>query len=379
MRYSIAVLQLAVSLYLLSWFHFEDPSKTGIIFAAILPSINPLGRLKKLLRNDQNAGEGITGNGNVSFEGVAIKDQLKDNHSDRQHSNRARLNSNDLLKLLSRFDNTLFGLTDKTAIAKTIFHSLIEILDSHQVTLFQGDSVLDSVSPVSDSLLESPQFDPARTEGIFPLTKEIFIPIGADTKVAGNKFMDNGAQALLVKLEGLEEFVFRLDRPKGAPLFKAGELEPLFSLVHRYKLAQRYIREYRCELPTIRSIFRFDQLLSDIVYVKSENGFCRVFCHSGVIKSGDVKRVGNLDSLKLGLPMMTIKVHFPSDILLRIHRSYFINPDKIVRIIRKTKSSPDFKVFLDIGDSTFVTLPVGRNFIQEMRELFPSQFEGRLG
>lgn len=76
--------------------------------------------------------------------------------------------------------------------------------------------------------------------------------------------------------------------------------------------------------------------------------------------------------LMLRLSLKEIEADFHEDELLRINRSYLINPEKALYAERKTH--PDYELLLRTDSAEIHRLPIGRSYIKTLRKKHPQWF-----
>ncbi len=108
-------------------------------------------------------------------------------------------------------------------------------------------------------------------------------------------------------------------------------------------------------------IRKVSQYFSSILYVKSHFPYCKIVC-----------KTQETNSLLLRTSLKELEEQFKGQDLLRIHKSYIVNPIKIVSI--RKKGNQDLVTILKDNDDNTVTIPVGRKYHSTLKKLNPRWF-----
>ena len=106
---------------------------------------------------------------------------------------------------------------------------------------------------------------------------------------------------------------------------------------------------------------KIELLLNRILYIYAESPYCRIYFESQ-----------NDFEMDLRLPIHALVVNFKPEELLRVHRSYVINPKKVLCVDRKNPR--DHEIWLKNGPKSTAQIPVGRSYIDKIQELYPKWF-----
>ena len=93
---------------------------------------------------------------------------------------------------------------------------------------------------------------------------------------------------------------------------------------------------------------------TQLVYVKAESPYCRLFCYD---KDHDYCRIRAL--------LNDILVYLKSYNLIKIHRSYLVNPENIIDL--KRKSVHDYNLIINSGTNEIMEIPVGRKYLPAVK------------
>lgn len=117
------------------------------------------------------------------------------------------------------------------------------------------------------------------------------------------------------------------------------------------------------EIFLIRQIKQIERLAERILYIKCEAPYIVL----RFINNPEQRPV------LLRLSMKDITNHFQEKTFLRIHKSYFINPQRVL-CIRK-KRHPDYEMFLQAEPSNKIEIPIGRSYHKNLRTNYMRWFD----
>ena len=159
--------------------------------------------------------------------------------------------------------------------------------------------------------------------------------------------------ALLVVIKGFEEYHFALKRFQNVPSFSVLDREYVRSLIDRIKGSRYHFEELLKDPNLLISLFKIQSDLENVLYIKSKSPYC--YIHLENQKQPTIHRI----SIKL------LQRYFHEDLLLKVQRSFLVNPKKVITIKRTGKD--DVVMILNNRE----TLPVSRNLIPKIIEKFP--------
>lgn len=106
---------------------------------------------------------------------------------------------------------------------------------------------------------------------------------------------------------------------------------------------------------------KISQYFSSVLYVHATFPYCKIIC-----------KAEETNSLLLRTTLKELEKQFDGQDLLRIHKSYLINPIKIVSISKK--GSQDYEAVLKDNEEKFVRVPIGRKYHSSLKQLNPKWF-----
>ncbi len=104
--------------------------------------------------------------------------------------------------------------------------------------------------------------------------------------------------------------------------------------------------------------FSIKKDLNNIIFVKSDSPYCK-FC-SKSIKG---------ESYKMRITIQALEDYFKEKDLLRVHRSYLVNPKRILSINRQKNNEMKLLV-KDLGGE-IAMIPIGRSFHDKLQNALP--------
>ncbi|MBU2510474.1 response regulator [bacterium] len=106
---------------------------------------------------------------------------------------------------------------------------------------------------------------------------------------------------------------------------------------------------------------KISQYFSSVLYIHSTFPYCKIIC-----------KAEETDSLLLRTTLKELEKQFDGQDLLRIHKSYLINPIKVVSISKK--GSQDYEAVLKDNDEKTVKVPIGRKYHTSVKKINPKWF-----
>lgn len=108
--------------------------------------------------------------------------------------------------------------------------------------------------------------------------------------------------------------------------------------------------------------YKVQRKLADVVYIKSDSPYCNV------ISAGKQR-----EKDRLRVTIQALDDYFGGKKLVRVHRSYLVNPKKIISVNRQKNN--EFKIMLKGYGNGPIAIPVGRSYHSKLKVLIPSLFQ----
>lgn len=106
---------------------------------------------------------------------------------------------------------------------------------------------------------------------------------------------------------------------------------------------------------------KISQYFSSVLYIHATFPYCKIIC-----------KAEETNSLLLRTTLKELEQQFDGQDLLRIHKSYLINPIKVVSISKK--GSQDYEAILKDNEDKVVRVPIGRKYHTSLKRLNPKWF-----
>lgn len=106
---------------------------------------------------------------------------------------------------------------------------------------------------------------------------------------------------------------------------------------------------------------KISRYVNSILYIHAESPYCKVIC-----------RKGEEEPLMVRSSLKVMEASLKNEKLVRVHRSYLVNQDKIIGIERK--GVQDLEVNLIDNDDKHVQIPVGRKYQDYLKKNFSGYF-----
>lgn len=106
------------------------------------------------------------------------------------------------------------------------------------------------------------------------------------------------------------------------------------------------------EKNTLKLLYEISENISEIIYIKAESPYCKII------------RAEKKHHYKLRATIKVIEDYFNGRGLIRVHRSYLINPSKVISI--EQQQHRDHKLKLEYQNN-IVEVPVGRTYYTKIK------------
>ncbi len=170
------------------------------------------------------------------------------------------------------------------------------------------------------------------------------------------------ASVVSIFLEDLENMNILIFRDALNPGFTNYEVEYLKSIIYSMNTIRQNYRKLFSNSSLVDAVAFINKKLQEIVYIKSIHPFSQVFYRQGK----------NLESKEVQISMQDIQAYFDEKYMLRIHRSFFINPNRVLSVRKKNQIDFEVKIKTESDDSQ--KLNIGRNYVNHFRKLHPHFF-----
>ncbi len=108
-------------------------------------------------------------------------------------------------------------------------------------------------------------------------------------------------------------------------------------------------------------LYQIKRDLLNIIYVKSDSPYCKVF--SKHLKD---------KAYKMRITIQALEDYFKERDLLRVHRSFLVNPKRILSV-NKQKNN-EFKLLVQDSKGEIAMIPVGRSYHNKIKSALPGLF-----
>lgn len=127
------------------------------------------------------------------------------------------------------------------------------------------------------------------------------------------------------------------------------------SLVAQIQMVRRQLHEITKEPQLLSELYEIASRKDKLSYIKAENGYSGIYMPN------------QADPTYLSLRLKTIKMYFDDDALLQVHRSWLVNPKKVIRIQQISK----LKYEVEVDNQK---IPIARPYIPVLKQHFPHWF-----
>ncbi|MBT4290342.1 MAG: response regulator transcription factor [Deltaproteobacteria bacterium] len=106
---------------------------------------------------------------------------------------------------------------------------------------------------------------------------------------------------------------------------------------------------------------KISEYFGRILYIKAQFPVCEVYCNTK-----------DDPAMVVRTTLKVLEDSFNEKFLLRVHRSYLVNPEKIVGISKK--GVQDYEMQIIDNNDNIINIPIGRKYHEDMANRFPKFF-----
>ncbi|MCP4757045.1 MAG: response regulator transcription factor [Proteobacteria bacterium] len=231
----------------------------------------------------------------------------------------------------------------------TALKLLYENIMSCQTALFHEDKLVKSYPETHLDPSIQHSLSPERKESLF---RDSGLEIASETRESGDK-----DQILVyVKIKEFEDYLISCLIDSANPLARKIDIEYIKNMVKELKSIRNSPPDIVTDPKILESITLIKRKLDDILYVKSEPPYCGVVCDSP-----------DSDPILLRASIQNLELFFSDSELIRVHRSYLINPHKLVSVDKK--GVRDYVIRLRHHTGQTASIPVSRSYQAILKRL----------
>ncbi len=283
----------------------------------------------------------------------------KDELLARIHNQIQLLQAKDQLISLRNFSNRIAEFKNTTQIMESAFEELCHHVYTDDAILYQEEKLL-NVHPQKGSHT-SLLIDEKLVEQFLSLEKKEILVFNTieESNPLYRIFKEKnltGAHIILIRIANLENYLICLFRSPNSMIFNSADIEYIRNIINQIKVTRGNIQTFISDDKLLSSVNQVNQILKRVLYIHAQSPYCLVTLDS---QSKDV--------IEFRLTLQNLTTYFGEDSLLQVHRSYLINPQKIVSMRRKPSST--YEIVLRNLQHADVCVPVGRLYIEKIRKI----------
>lgn len=188
---------------------------------------------------------------------------------------------------------------------------------------------------------------------------EVCRKLRSDTKLSNTKILFLSAKELL------EDRLYGYDVGGDDYITKPFDEEELIAKIKVF-LRLKYEEEIKSLNKIVESgqpeVFnKISQYFSSVLFIQSIFPYCRIVC-----------KAEDSQSMLLRTTLKDLEQQFNGHDLLRIHKSYLVNPIKVIAI--EKKGNQDYEAILKDNDEKIVKVPIGRKYHANLKQINPKWF-----
>ncbi|MDH5561029.1 MAG: LytTR family transcriptional regulator DNA-binding domain-containing protein [Deltaproteobacteria bacterium] len=132
---------------------------------------------------------------------------------------------------------------------------------------------------------------------------------------------------------------------------------------------QQRSSNYLKDKEQLEVLYKVNKCLDNIIYINSESPYCKIVCKHCKFADNMSEKIS---TLRFRITIDCLQSYFCVDELLRVHRSFMINPKKIVGISKK--GNREYKILMPILGNDIEYIPVGRSYQTKLKAKLPNWF-----
>lgn len=216
------------------------------------------------------------------------------------------------------------------SLSKAIFQLLGDQIETDQILVYQNGQVTDQLQPE-----------------VVPNLPDLFLKNGSgESNTPAQEFLEGIGWAMNFQLDLPDSYSFVLIRNRSGKSFDRGEKSFINNLIKEISSVRGNIQQFIKDDETLRKYLELQSRLDDVYLIQADRQYCRIFFED------------QRDFTDFDWSLGDIETYFDPSVLLRIHKSFIINPSKAIKAF-KEKGSRDFSLIFnrpDIAD-IFKNLP----------------------
>ena len=262
------------------------------------------------------------------------------------------------LQALRQFSGELANFKDRGQLAKALFALAADHIDAAGALVYNKGEL-----PMRREHGETPESLRQPPSPIPPVQE-----VGLSTFHSPGS--DEQFQLLRFTPEYLDEYHFLLYRRLGAAGFDRADKEFLVSVLREIDVVRSNIRNFIQDEETLKKYLTVQSRLRDIYFVQADRQYCKILFEGG----------RELESFDWSLG--DLETYFDETALIRVHKSFMVNPAKPVKAVRE-KGARDYAIRFEQPEIRHVmeSLPyfkgikISRAKEKKCKEDFPHWFE----
>lgn len=286
------------------------------------------------------------------------------------------ITSSERFSSLRNFSKNIEKLHDVEQIMRKTFQQISGVMFTPYSVLFKGDTLVKQYAHAKTSPPAQIYLDLEKTKLLFnEHSQEILFLESSDKRIPLTfSFSSEAPQQTdgfwaFIRIRELEDFVVCLFRERENGFFNRMDEEYVKNIVSTIKQVQKKFRETTKNSRMIRIVREIELQLKNILYIQANASYSKVVFD-------DPKKATAIESEKnSGLyrtSLESLHPYFKEDMLLRIHRSYLINPGKDIHL--KKRGARDIKICMKDSFGGTHEINVGRTYIKKIKNRYPASF-----
>ena len=158
----------------------------------------------------------------------------------------------------------------------------------------------------------------------------------------------------------MDNYGIILFRDREYPPFNAFDLEFIKSILDQVKITRENIRSVTVNNKILKIVMQIEEELERILFIEIKDHYSYV-----TFENEDIEK-------EYRITLKTIQTYFPENRLLKVQKSFIVNPSKI-KEIRKINAArhQDYEITFITGNRK---APIGRSFLKKIKNQYSNYF-----
>lgn len=228
------------------------------------------------------------------------------------------------LSALKNFSGDLKNFKSKEQLSKAIYELLSKQVKADKIILFQENTPLlcnKNIDKIPAPLIQCNDKNIPHEEVVV----EPFSLSAAEESGVVMKF----------RMEYLNEYIFLMYRSSSMGIFNQADTEFISSVIREVGSVKKNIQNFIQDETVLKKYLQIQSRIDDIYFIQADRQYCKILFE------------GERELRDFDWSLGDIETYFEEKLLLRVHRSFMVNPNKSITAV-KEKGSRDYTIMFRV-------------------------------